>query len=140
MAASNRRCLNFRLPGEIPDFPCNDRRHLLSAPLLSYSFSTHCLPSNGAQSIDPDDDAGLPQFRGQHKSRRLRMANGTVKWFNTTKGFGFIAPDTGGKDVFVHISAVERSGLTGLADDQKVTYDVEAGRDGRESATNLQLA
>ncbi|WP_413720397.1 cold-shock protein [Silicimonas sp. MF1-12-2] len=68
------------------------------------------------------------------------MANGTVKWFNSTKGFGFIAPATGGKDVFVHISAVERSGLTGLADDQKVTYDVEAGRDGRESAVNLQLA
>ncbi len=68
------------------------------------------------------------------------MANGTVKWFNSTKGFGFIAPETGGKDVFVHISAVERSGLTGLADDQKVTYDVEAGRDGRESAVNLALA
>ena len=63
-----------------------------------------------------------------------------MKWFNTTKGFGFIAPETGGKDVFVHISAVERSGLTGLADDQKVTYDVEAGRDGRESAVNLELA
>jgi len=68
------------------------------------------------------------------------MASGTVKWFNATKGFGFIAPDTGGKDVFVHISAVERAGLTGLKDDQKVTYDVEAGRDGRESASNLQLA
>jgi CspA family cold shock protein len=68
------------------------------------------------------------------------MANGTVKWFNTTKGFGFIQPESGGRDVFVHISAVERSGLTGLADDQKVTFDVESGRDGRESATNLQLA
>lgn len=68
------------------------------------------------------------------------MAKGTVKWFNATKGFGFIAPETGGKDVFVHISAVERAGLTGLADDQKVTYDVESGRDGRESASNLQLA
>ncbi|EEX09259.1 conserved domain protein [Ruegeria lacuscaerulensis ITI-1157] len=67
------------------------------------------------------------------------MANGTVKWFNTTKGFGFIAPETGGKDVFVHISALERSGLTGLADNQKVTYDVQSGRDGRESAENLQL-
>jgi CspA family cold shock protein len=67
------------------------------------------------------------------------MANGTVKWFNTTKGFGFIAPDTGGKDVFVHISAVERSGLTGLADNQKVTYNLETGRDGRESAIDLQL-
>ena len=67
------------------------------------------------------------------------MANGTVKWFNTTKGFGFIAPETGSKDVFVHISAVESSGLTGLADNQKVTFDVKAGRDGRESAENLQL-
>ncbi|WP_372613994.1 cold-shock protein [Aquicoccus sp.] len=68
------------------------------------------------------------------------MANGTVKWFNATKGFGFIAPETGGKDVFIHISALERSGLTSLADDQKVTFDVESGRDGRESATNIALA
>ena len=68
------------------------------------------------------------------------MANGTVKWFNTTKGFGFIAPEGGGKDVFVHISAVGRAGLTGLADDQKVTFDLESGRDGRESATNIVLA
>jgi len=68
------------------------------------------------------------------------MANGTVKWFNTTKGFGFIQPSDGGKDIFVHISAVERAGLTGLADDQKVTYELESGRDGRESATDLALA
>ena len=68
------------------------------------------------------------------------MASGTVKWFNNTKGFGFIQPDDGGRDVFVHISAVERAGLTGLADNQKVTYDVESGRDGRSSATNLALA
>ena len=68
------------------------------------------------------------------------MANGTVKFFNSQKGFGFIETETGGKDVFVHISAVERSGLTGLRDDQKVTFDIEAGRDGRESAVNLALA
>ena len=68
------------------------------------------------------------------------MASGTVKWYNTTKGYGFIAPDEGGKDVFVHISAVERAGLTGLADNQKVTFDIEAGRDGREIASNLALA
>ena len=68
------------------------------------------------------------------------MANGTVKWFNATKGFGFIAPATGGKDVFVHISAVERSGLTGLKDNQQVTFDIESGRDGRESAINLKVA
>jgi CspA family cold shock protein len=67
------------------------------------------------------------------------MATGTVKWFNATKGFGFIEPDGGGgKDVFVHISAVERSGLTGLKDNQKVSFDIESGRDGRDSAVNLK--
>ena len=68
------------------------------------------------------------------------MATGTVKWCNTSKGFGFIAPDGGSKDVFVHISAVERAGLTGLHDDPQVTFDIEPGRDGRESATNIALA
>jgi CspA family cold shock protein len=72
--------------------------------------------------------------------RRLHMATGTVKWFNATKGFGFIQPDGGSKDVFVHISAVERAGLRGLDDGQKVTFDLEKGRDGRESASNLSLA
>ncbi len=67
------------------------------------------------------------------------MATGTVKWFNATKGFGFIEPDEGGKDVFVHISAVERAGLQGLADNQKIQYEMIAGRDGRESAGELQL-
>ncbi len=66
------------------------------------------------------------------------MAVGTVKFFNTTKGFGFIAPDGGGKDVFVHISAVERSGLSGLADGQKVSFDLEKDRQGRDSASNLK--
>jgi CspA family cold shock protein len=68
------------------------------------------------------------------------MATGTVKWFNATKGFGFIEPEAGSKDVFLHISAVERAGLTRIEDGQKVTFDVEAGRDGRESAANLALA
>ncbi|MCB2093991.1 MAG: cold-shock protein [Rhodobacteraceae bacterium] len=67
------------------------------------------------------------------------MANGTVKWFNATKGFGFIAPEGGSKDVFVHISALERSGISSLNDGAKVTFDIEAGRDGRESAVNLAL-
>ena len=66
------------------------------------------------------------------------MPNGTVKWFNTTKGFGFIAPDEGGKDVFVHISAVEKSGLTGLADNQKVSFELQEGRDGRQMASDLK--
>ncbi len=68
------------------------------------------------------------------------MATGTVKWFNATKGFGFIQPEGGSKDVFVHISAVERAGLRGLDDGQKGTFDLETGRDGRESASNLALA
>ena len=66
------------------------------------------------------------------------MPNGTVKWFNTTKGFGFIAPDGGGKDVFVHISAVEKSVLTGLADNQKVSFELQEGRDGRQMASDLK--
>lgn len=65
------------------------------------------------------------------------MPNGTVKWFNATKGYGFIAPEDGGSDIFVHISAVEQSGLTGLADDQKVTFDLVEGRDGRQMAGNI---
>ena len=66
------------------------------------------------------------------------MAEGIVKFFNTTKGFGFIQPTTGGKDAFVHISAVERSGLSTLNEGQKVSYELQTGRDGKESATNLK--
>ena len=69
------------------------------------------------------------------------MATGTVKWFNEQKGYGFIQPDNGGKDVFVHISAVERAGLRGLAEGQKVSYEVEADRrSGKESAVDLKTA
>ena len=66
------------------------------------------------------------------------MASGTVKWFNAQKGFGFIQPETGGKDVFVHISAVERAGLSGLDEGQKVSYDIVSER-GKESAGNLKV-
>ncbi|ATU90932.1 MULTISPECIES: cold-shock protein [Phyllobacterium] len=69
------------------------------------------------------------------------MASGTVKWFNSTKGYGFIQPDTGGADVFVHISAVERAGLRGLNDGQKVNYEiVQDRRSGKSSADNLSVA
>ena len=66
------------------------------------------------------------------------MAKGTVKWFNPTKGYGFIEPEDGSKDAFVHISAVERSGMSGLTEGQKVTFDLVSGRDGKMSAENLQ--
>lgn len=65
------------------------------------------------------------------------MATGTVKWFNATKGYGFIQPDDGSKDVFLHVSAVERAGLQSPADGQKVEFELESGRDGRSSAGNL---
>jgi CspA family cold shock protein len=69
------------------------------------------------------------------------MATGTVKWYNDQKGYGFIQPDNGGKDVFVHATALERAGMRGLAEGQKVSYDVEADRrSGKESATNLKSA
>ena len=68
------------------------------------------------------------------------MANGTVKWFNETKGFGFIEPEAGGKDVFVHISAVERAGLSGLSEGQVVNYELQPGKNGKASAENLTVA
>ena len=68
------------------------------------------------------------------------MATGTVKWFNATKGFGFIQPDNGGKDAFVHISALEKSGMSALQTDQRVSYELEQDQRGKTSAVNLQDA
>ena len=66
------------------------------------------------------------------------MATGIVKWFNAQKGYGFIQPDEGGNDVFVHISAVERAGLTGLREGQRITYEIEKGRNGKSAAVNIK--
>ena len=68
------------------------------------------------------------------------MATGTVKWFNPVKGFGFITPDDGGSDAFVHISAVERAGLSTLNEGQQVTYELQPGRNGKSSAENLSIS
>ncbi|MBI2586264.1 MAG: cold-shock protein [Rhodospirillales bacterium] len=67
------------------------------------------------------------------------MTEGTVKWFNPQKGFGFINPDDGGKDAFVHISAVERAGLTTLTEGQRVSYELQPGRNGKSAAENLKI-
>jgi len=67
------------------------------------------------------------------------MASGTVKWFNSQKGYGFIAPEGGSKDVFVHISAVERAGLRGLNEGQRIQYDLVPGKNGKSSAENLKV-
>ena len=67
------------------------------------------------------------------------MTNGIVKFFNTTKGFGFISPEGGGKDAFVHVTALERAGINSLNEGDKVSYDLETGRDGKASAVNVKL-
>jgi CspA family cold shock protein len=67
------------------------------------------------------------------------MATGTVKWFNPTKGYGFIEPEDGGNDAFVHISAVERAGLSTLTEGQKVSFELQAGQNGKSSAENLSI-
>jgi CspA family cold shock protein len=82
-------------------------------------------------------EGAAPSRNGFVKESRGDMANGTVKWFNSAKGYGFIQPEDGGKDVFVHISAVERAGLRGLNEGQKVAYELQAER-GRTAAVNLR--
>jgi CspA family cold shock protein len=78
-------------------------------------------------------------FRDTHRQETI-MTTGTVKWFNGQKGFGFIQPDDGGNDVFVHISAVERAGLSSLAEGQKVSFEIKADpKRGKSSAENLRL-
>jgi cold shock protein len=74
------------------------------------------------------------------QSEFLHMATGTVKWFNAQKGYGFIQPESGGADVFVHISAVERAGMDDLREGQRLNYELEQGQRGRVSAVNLRLA
>ena len=96
---------------------------------LEEQVATSTSSSPGHASMHAADDRDIP------------MATGTVKWFNETKGYGFVQPDDGGKDVFVHISAVERAGMRNLIEGQKISYDVEADRrSGKESAANLKSA
>ena len=121
-----------------------------NAPIPQLNLSVLGITGSSSAAMGPNKlfVGGLPYNLTDEQVMELMGAFGPIKAFHqvrdpgsvTTKGYGFIAPDGGSKDVFVHISAVERSGLTGLKDNQKVTYDLQAGRDGRESAINIQLA
>jgi CspA family cold shock protein len=115
-------------PSRLPD-----RRFagLLGYPLIFANVQTFSACRGGGAS-----PRAMP---GTHQTEGIAMITGTVKFFNSAKGFGFIQPEDGSKDAFVHISAVERAGLSNLGEGQKVTYDLESGRDGKLSATNLQL-
>jgi CspA family cold shock protein len=103
-----------------------------SARFLSAGFSLPALLES--------DRSRNPQARKASLCSEEIMAIGTVKWFNTQKGYGFIQPDDGSKDVFVHISAVERSGIGNLREGQKLSYDIERGQQGKTSAVNLKQA
>jgi CspA family cold shock protein len=88
--------------------------------------------------IQPKFDPPYELRRPFYQLEFLLMASGTVKWFNAQKGYGFIQPENGGPDVFVHISAVEQAGMDGLNEGQKLSYELEQGQRGRVSAVNLQ--
>jgi len=118
--------------------PCNSGGE--GASVWGKASSFDLLSPNGFSCDSDDTEPSHRNLAGGAKLGEITMANGTVKWFNATKGFGFIAPAHGSKDVFVHVSALERAGLRELNDGQAVTFDLEKDRNGRESATNLVLA
>jgi CspA family cold shock protein len=109
------------------------RRHerLLFFKTASSSDRRRSRQGSGPATIDPSEAVAA--------ERSLSMPVGIVKWFNPTKGFGFIQPDNGGKDVFVHISAVQRAGLETLEEGQRIEFQVVPGRDGRTSADQLRV-
>jgi CspA family cold shock protein len=95
-------------------------------------------PSRGGPFISVTFSTGAVLFQRGVTTRRAIVASGTVKWFNPTKGYGFVQPADGGKDVFIHISAVERAGLSTLNEGQQIEFDVVSNR-GKESAENLKI-
>ena len=112
---------------------------LLKSPVpLTYSPSTRL--GSRFPPIQPTFDPPYGVRRPLRQMELLLMATGTVKWFNSQKGYGFIQPESGGADVFVHISAVERAGMDNLNEGQKLSYELEQGQRGRVSAVNLRPA
>ena len=109
---------------------------------MERSVSLRELTPDGSLDRQPsllDKDWVDPIADNSHKQGRPQVANGSVKWFNSQKGYGFIQPDGGDNDVFVHISAVEQAGLSQLNENQKVSFEIENGRNGKASAINLKL-
>jgi CspA family cold shock protein len=114
---------------------------------LRYPTAIFASPAAAFRRVHPrkDDETArywstLPQRRNTvNEDHPTLQTTGTVKWFNATKGYGFIQPDDGGQDAFVHISAVERAGLDTLRDGQRVSYELVRGKNGKSSAENLQL-
>jgi CspA family cold shock protein len=112
-----------------------------SAGARCLSHAASCRSSGAVTYFSPQLKSKISRMcAGFGQLRRLHVASGTVKWFNPQKGFGFIQPEDGSKDVFVHISAVERAGLTTLNENQKVSYELERGQQGKTSAVNLQAS
>jgi CspA family cold shock protein len=108
--------------------------------LVSAARSGFACGRGAVSPIQPKADPPHELRRSFYQLEFLLMASGTVKWFNAQKGYGFIQPEDGGADVFVHISAVERAGMDGLNEGQKLSYELEQGQRGRVSAINLQAA
>jgi cold shock protein len=122
--------------------PCNirpTRPHVLDQLLVRHAFRSS-LERRTAFRKKPTVDPLLDRERRPTRFERHYMTTGTVKWFNTQKGYGFIQPDDGSKDVFVHISAVERSGIGNLHEGQKLSYELERGNQGKTSAVALKSA
>jgi CspA family cold shock protein len=112
-------------------------------PVDPFGFGFTAGAHDEPRTVFPDPTASDPPHgvrRPEYQLELRRMATGTVKWFNAQKGYGFIQPTSGGTDVFVHISAVERAGMDGLNEGQKLTYELEQGQRGRVSAVNLRPA
>ena len=120
--------------GEAASFPGPGRR--LSLPTLDPRRNSRLYPG----ALMRHRRAACSRLATLSDERLTNMATGLVKWYNPTKGFGFIQPEGGGKDVFVHVSAVERAGHGDPQEGDRISYDLEKGRDGRESAINLRPA